>query len=149
MKGRCTCGEVSFELKAAPMFVHCCHCTWCQRETGTAFALNALIENANVEVSGETEVCTLPSASGGGQIVHRCPTCKVALWSHYSNPKIAFVRVGTLDEASKVAPDVHIYTTTKLPWVNIEGGAPIFEAYYKPRELWSAEAQARYRALLD
>ena len=101
LEGRCTCGEVRYRLKAKPLFVHCCHCRWCQRETGSAFALNALIEAEAVEtVSGEPVGVTTPSESGKGQIIHRCPTCQVAVWSVYSGlgADFRFIRVGTLED---------------------------------------------------
>ncbi len=150
MQGRCTCGQVTYRLTDTPMFVHCCHCSWCQREAGSAFALNAMIESAKLDVSGETEVIDTPSNSGNGQSVHRCPTCKVALWSHYggAGSAVAFVRVGTLDDPAQVTPDVHIYTSTKLPWVQIPEGAAVFEGYYNPKEVWPQEAQDRFRATL-
>ena len=87
------------------MFVHCCHCSWCQRETGTAFALNAMIEADRVELtSGEVELVHTPSASGKGQKIWRCPECRVALWSNYSGSgdKVRFMRVGTLDTPADV-----------------------------------------------
>src|SRR5579871_4172783 len=119
LDGACTCREVRFRLSAAPMFVHCCHCTWCQRETGTAFALNALIESDRVSVlSGSVDVVLTPTASGKGQKIARCPQCRVALWSNYagSGDAIRFVRVGTLEQARHIAPDVYIYTSTRQPW---------------------------------
>src|SRR5580692_10266470 len=131
LEGGCACGAVRYRLGAAPMFVNCCHCTWCQRETGGAFAINAIIERSCVEVTGgEAEAVVTPSESGEGQIIHRCPTCHVALWSHYGGRKhAAFVRAGTLDKPNPVKPDAHIFTRSKLPWVNLEGGAPAFEIF--------------------
>lgn len=147
MQGRCTCGAVAFRLTGRPIITHCCHCTWCQRETGSAFALNAVVPQPDVEVMrGVPEAVALPSASGGGQQVMRCPDCKVALWSHYSSQALAYVRVGVLEERAEVVPDVHIYTTTKLPWVVIPEGAAVYEAFYSPKEVWSAEDRARFRA---
>src|SRR6185437_16541776 len=65
MDGGCTCGAIRYRLKAKPLFVHCCHCTWCQRKSGSAFAVNAFIEASQVELlKGNPERTTLPSASG-------------------------------------------------------------------------------------
>jgi hypothetical protein len=136
-------------MTEAPMFVNCCHCSWCQRETGTAFALNAIIETDRLEVMGAVEMVMLPSASGKGQEVARCPGCKVALWSHYAGAGrlAAFVRVGTLDEPGRCPPDAHIYTSTRLPWVVLDGRVPAFDEYYSLAAVWPAQAQARRAAM--
>ncbi len=146
--GRCTCGAVTYHLLREPLFVHCCHCTWCQRETGTAFALNALIETSNVAVdTGEPEAVDTPSNSGKGQTIVRCPSCRVALWSHYggAGDAISFVRIGTLDEPGQFAPDIHIYTSTKLPWVELPPDAVAVPEYYRASEHWSPESRERVR----
>lgn len=151
LEGGCTCRAVRYRLSSAPMFVHCCHCRWCQRETGAAFALNALIETARLNVlSGTPETVHTPSASGKGQDIVRCPACKVALWSHYpdAGDKVAFVRVGTLDEPDRVPPDIHIFTASKQPWVVLPPDAKAVPEYYERNETWPAESEDRYRALL-
>ena len=151
LAGGCTCGGVRYRLESAPLFVHCCHCTWCQRETGSAFVLNALIETARLAVvRGVPVLVDTPSESGGGQQIARCPRCHVALFSHYpgAGRKAAFVRVGTLDTPSALAPDVHIYTRSKLPWVALPPGVPAFEAYYEMSRLWPASSIERRRAIL-
>jgi hypothetical protein len=149
--GGCTCRAVRYRLTRSPLIVHCCHCRWCQRETGTAFALNALIESAHVVLlSGIPELVLTPSNSGKGQRIARCPACRVALWSHYGGlgDHMSFVRVGTLDDPDRLPPDVHIYTESKQPWVVTPAGARAFNQYYKSREVWSAESLARRQALV-
>ncbi|WP_246272851.1 GFA family protein [Oricola thermophila] len=149
MQGRCTCGEIRFRLKAKPMFVHCCHCTWCQRETGSAFAINAMIEAEEVELeSGVPEEVLTPSESGRGQLVSRCPKCRVAVWSVYSGagPAIRFVRVGTLEDPGALTPDVHIFTESKLPWVVLPQDARAFPQYYRLEEEWPVESRERRKA---
>jgi len=151
LEGRCTCGEVRYRLKAKPLFVHCCHCRWCQRETGSAFALNALIEAEAVEtVAGEPVGVTTPSESGKGQIIHRCPTCQVAVWSVYSGagPDFRFIRVGTLDDPDACPPDIHIYTESKQPWVVLPQHVPAMAQYYRRSEHWPKESLARREAVL-
>jgi hypothetical protein len=150
LEGGCACGAVRYRLASAPMFVNCCHCTWCQRETGSAFVINAIIETSRVEVTaGETLAVATASESGAPQIIHRCPTCHVALWSHYGGrTQAAFVRAGTLDKPNPVAPDAHIFTRSKLPWVNLEGGAPAFEVFYELETMWPPESLARRKAAL-
>jgi len=150
LDGGCTCRAVRYRLLAAPLFVHCCHCRWCQRETGTAFALNALIETSHVQIlSGAPQLIDTPSASGAGQRIARCPRCRVAVWSHYAGAgiKATFVRVGTLDDPDTLPPDVHIYTASKQPWVALPPGVPAFTEYYDARGLWPAESLARRAAL--
>ncbi|MBI3230569.1 MAG: GFA family protein [Burkholderiales bacterium] len=149
--GHCTCGHVHFRMLSKPMFVHCCHCTWCQRETGTAFALNAMIEAERVELlQGNIEVIHTPSNSGKGQHISRCPHCKIALWSNYAGAgeRIRFVRVGTLKRRDLLPPDIHIFTSTKLPWVVLPDGVPAVAEYYKSVEYWPAESLARRAQVL-
>ncbi len=150
--GGCTCRTVRYRLTSAPLFVHCCHCRWCQRETGASFALNAMIEADRVQLlAGAPELVDTPSASGRGQLVARCPQCRVAVWSHYAGAgrAVSFVRVGTLDEPDRFPPDVHIFTMSKQPWVVIPPGVPAFHEYYEREKLWPPEALARRQALLD
>ena len=150
LSGGCACGAVRYRLASAPMFVHCCHCLDCQRQTGSAFVLNALIETDRVNVlSGEPAAVAVPTDSGRPHRIFRCPACQVALWSEYGGrTQLRFVRVGTLDRPSALAPDVHIYVRTKVPWLHLPVDVPTFEAYYDARSVWPAEALARRKALL-
>jgi len=150
MQGGCICGAVRYRLKTDPMFVHCCHCTWCQRETGSAFAVNALMETSNIEILiGAPEPVATPSASGKGQTIVRCLSCRTAVWSHYhgSGPKIGFVRVGTLDHPHDVKPDVHIFTASRRPWVNLTNEKNVFEEYYDAEALWPEDSKTRRAAI--
>lgn len=150
MDGRCTCGAVHYRMTAQPLFVHACHCTWCQRETGSAFALNAMIEAEFLEVlAGEPEEVPTPSNSGKGQVIARCPACKVALWSHYGGVrKVAFVRVGTLEKPGECPPDIHIFTATKLDWLVLDGRVPVVAEYYDRKVMWPAESLRRREVML-
>jgi hypothetical protein len=146
LEGGCTCGKLRYRLTRLPMVVHCCHCRWCQRETGTAFALNAMIETSCISVlSGHTEQVDTPSNSGKGQKIIRCPDCSVAVWSHYAGAGdiLSFIRVGTLDNPDILPPDLHIYTESKQPWVVLPPGTPSFERYYKRSEQLSAACLER------
>lgn len=150
-EGRCTCGAVRYRMTSAPLFVHCCHCRWCQRETGASFALNALIEADRVVLtSGAPEVVDTPSNSGRGQKIARCPHCRIALWSHYAGAgdALRFVRVGTLAEPDRWPPEIHIFTASKQPWVVLPPGTPAVTAYYDSDLHWPAESLARRKALL-
>jgi len=153
VEGGCTCGEVRYEVLSAPLIVHCCHCRWCQRQTGTAFALNALVEAENVRVTaGEVEILAVASPSGKGQTIARCQSCRIAIWSNYYmgglRDYIRFVRVGTLDNPDIMPPDVHIFTSTKQPWVLLPADAPAADRFYVYDEVWSAESLSRREALL-
>jgi hypothetical protein len=146
-EGGCSCGAVRYRLVSEPLFVHCCHCLNCQRQTGSAFVINVLIEGDGVELlAGEPEPVDVPRDDGSTQRIHRCPQCQVAVYSEYGGPAILFVRAGTLDEPSSVSPDVHIYTRSKLPWVRIPDDVAAFEVYYDSKTLWPPESLARLRA---
>ena len=149
-EGGCGCRHVRYRMTSRPLFVHCCHCTWCQRETGAAFALNAMIEANRVELlQGEVDVVNTPSLSGKGQKISRCPQCRVALWSNYAGAgdAVRFVRVGTLDEAGRFPPDIHIFTSTKQPWVVLPQGAQAVPEFYKISERWPKESLERRATL--
>jgi hypothetical protein len=151
MEGRCTCGSVRYRMTSAPMFVHCCHCRWCQRETGASFALNALVEADRVILlTGEPEIVSTPSNSGKGQKIARCPTCKIALWSNYAGAgdAVRFVRVGTLDNPDLLPPDIHIYTASKQPWVTLSRDIPAMPEYYRREDYWPEQSIARRRAVI-
>ena len=148
-EGGCDCRAVRYRLRSRPMFVHCCHCRWCQRETGSAFALNALIETVRVEVlQGDVDLVDTPSESGTGQRIARCPRCRLALWSHYGGgTKVSFIRVGTLDTPDACPPDIHIFTRSKQPWVVLPDGALAMPEYYRSSEVWPPSSLERRRAL--
>jgi hypothetical protein len=151
IEGGCDCREVRYRMETAPLFVHCCHCRWCQRESGASFALNAMIEADRITLLGaEPELVVTPSASGQGQEIARCPKCRIALWSHYAGagPTVRFVRVGTLDAPDHLPPDIHIFTASKQPWVVIPAGTPAVAEYYEREEHWPAESLARREAML-
>ena len=151
VEGGCDCRAVRYRMETRPLFVHCCHCRWCQRESGASFALNAMIEADRVTLLGDApEIVDTPSASGKGQGIARCPKCRVAVWSNYSGagPSVRFVRVGTLDEPDCLPPDIHIFTQSKQPWVMLPPGTPAVPEYYDRRQYWPADSLARREALL-
>ncbi|HJS92474.1 MAG TPA: GFA family protein [Steroidobacteraceae bacterium] len=151
LEGGCDCRLIRYRMETAPLIVHCCHCRWCQRETGTAFALNAMIEAERVvHLQSEPEVIDTPSQSGRGQKIARCPACRVALWSNYSGagPILRFVRVGTLDNPDLLPPDIHIYTVSKQPWVVLPEGVPAVAEFYDIERYWSPESLTRRAAFM-
>ncbi len=146
--GGCACGVVRYALTASPLFVHCCHCRWCQRETGSAFAINALVETDCVEVrEGKPAPIATLSESGRGQTIVRCADCWVALWNHYPGigPKVAFLRAASLDDPDAITPDIHIYTSSKQPWVTLSHDIPVVKEYYRRSEYWPAESVERLK----
>ena len=149
--GGCDCRSLRYRMDARPLFVHCCHCRWCQRESGASFALNAMIETDRISLlAGEPEIVDTPSESGRGQKIARCPKCRIAVWSNYSGagPAVRFVRVGTLDEPDRLPPDIHIFTTSRQPWVVLPPGIPAVPEYYDRNQYWPKESLARREALL-
>jgi len=151
IEGGCDCRTVRYRMQSAPLFVHCCHCRWCQRESGASFALNAMIEADRVTaLAEEPELVQTPSASGSGQLIARCAKCRIAVWSNYAGagPIIRFVRVGTLDNPDLLPPDIHIFTASKQPWVVIPDGVPSVPEYYDRDKHWPAASLARRRAIL-
>lgn len=150
-EGGCACRAVRYRLRSAPLVVHACHCTQCRRLTGAAFALNALIETERLEMlAGEARAVPVLGASGKPQTIFRCPGCQVALWSHYpdAGEALAFVRVGTLDEPERLPADIHIYTSTRLPWLKLPEGARSVPEYYSARAVWTADSLARRERLI-
>jgi hypothetical protein len=147
-EGGCACGAVRYRLASEPLFVHCCHCLNCQRQTGSAFVVNVLIEADRVELlEGEPEPVAVPRSGGKKQKIWRCAACQTALYSEYTSPRVRFVRAGTLDDPSSVAPDVHIFTRSKLPWLTLPESVPAFNVYYDTEKLWPEESLARLEAL--
>ena len=150
LEGGCSCRTVRYRVHAPPMIVHCCHCRDCQRQTGSAFVLNALIESDRVDLlSGEPLAVTVPAPSGRPHDIYRCPACQTALWSDYGQRLVLrFLRVGTLDDPAALPPDVHIFTRSKLPWITLPPETPAFAVYYETAKLWPAASLERRRALL-
>jgi len=148
-EGGCSCGAVRYRLMSDPLVVHCCHCLNCQRQTGSAFVINLLIEADRMEMLGEhAEPVDVPRDDGSNQRIFRCPTCQVAVFSEYGWPEVRFVRGGSLDDPSWVTPDVHIFTRSKLPWVTLPESAPAFEVYYDRKDVWPAASLERLDAVM-
>src|SRR5205823_7774621 len=146
--GGCACGSIRYQLLDKPMFVHCCHCDDCQRLTGSAFVLNAIIETQAIKLLGDKPVGVPVPRENGPHDIYRCPKCQTALWSDYGRrPVLRFVRVGTLDDPSALSPDAHIFIRSKLPWLELPRDVPAFEVYYDMKTLWPQESLARRRAI--
>ena len=149
LTGRCGCGAVTYSMASKPIFVHCCHCTECQRQTGASYVLNAMIEADRVECTGPVTEHVLPTPSGKGQIITRCADCGVAVFSNYLSRegKLRYIRVGTLDDPSLCPPGVQIFTSSKQPWVTLTEDIPAFEEFYSFDKVWPQDALDRWRVL--
>jgi hypothetical protein len=132
--GGCDCRFVRYCPELTPLFFHCCHYRWCQRESGASFALNAMIDSDRVlEIAGKPILVNTPSGSGLGQDIARCPHCQVTVWSHYAGagPALRFVGVGTLENPDLIPRGIHIFTASKQPWVQIPADATAVPEYYE------------------
>ncbi len=148
-EGGCSCGAVRYRLASDPLFTHCCHCLSCQRQTGSAFVINLLIEADRVELLAVApQPVDVPRDDGSKQRIFRCPICQVAVFSQYGHLGVQFVRGGTLDQPSSVVPDVHIFTRSKLPWITLPDSAPAFDVYYDSKALWPAASLERLEAVM-
>ena len=148
-EGGCACGGVRYRLKDEPLFTHCCHCRNCQRQTGSAFVVNVLIEADRVAIlAGGPQPVDAPRDDGSTQRIYRCSSCQVAVFSEYGWPEVWFVRGGTLDEPWSVSPDVHIFTKSKLPWVTLPESIPAFPVYYDRATLWPPSSIERIEAVI-
>jgi hypothetical protein len=148
-EGGCACGGVRYRVTDEPLFTHCCHCLNCQRQTGSAFVINLLIEADRVTIlAGSPQPVDVPRDDGSTQRIYRCPGCQVAVFSEYGRPEIRFVRGGTLDEPASISPDVHIFTKSKLPWVALPESTPAFEVYYERDTLWPPSSNERIEAVI-
>ncbi|HTT30841.1 MAG TPA: GFA family protein [Solirubrobacteraceae bacterium] len=147
-EGGCACGSVRYRLSSEPLFVHCCHCLNCQRQTGSAFVINLLIEAERVEIlAAAPQPIDVPRDDGRVHRIFRCPRCQVAVFSDYGRPGVWFVRAGTLDDPRGVRPDVHIYTRSKVDWLNLPEETPAFDVYYDPSQRWPQESLRRFEAI--
>lgn len=148
--GGCSCGKTRYRLQDTALIVHACHCTMCQRLSGSTNAINVLIEADKTHLlSGETTETLMPTPSGHGQVITRCKSCRVAIWSAYQRfskvhgVPVRFVRAGTLDQPATAPPDVHIFTDSKLDYVTLADGKPQFGGFYDVQKVWSRASLAR------
>lgn len=149
MPGGCACGAIRYRVTEKPLIVHACHCRDCQRNTGSAFVINLWIERKFVAADYSLlKTYRLTAGTGQPHDIYYCPNCGTRLWSHYhaSPGETLLLRAGTLDDPAAIAPDVHIFTRSKLPWVQLPPGARAFETMYKLADVWSDESRARLRA---
>ena len=149
LDGGCACSAVRYRISRPPMFVHCCHCTRCQRENGAPFAHHAMVEFTTMHLLvGEPAFVKVPTDSGGTHWIARCPTCQTAMWNEHGSRRAItrYVRVGTLDEPARCPPLAHIFVRSKQPWLPLSPELPAFAGYYDAARIWPADSLARYAA---
>jgi len=139
--GGCVCNQVRYEIKVEPLFVHACHCSDCQRYSGSAFVILLGVATADFRIEGELSTVTNPTPSGAGYDAHYCPQCATVIWSkyHFVELPIIAVRGGTLDDPNLAPPAYHIFTRSRQRWVELPKEAPAFDEWLEPAEVWSAE----------
>jgi hypothetical protein len=151
-EGGCACGALRYRIEREPLFVHACHCTRCQRETGGPFAHHAMVEwTAMTLRAGAPEFVAVPTDSGTRHWVARCPQCRTCVWNEWGSRRAVtrYVRVGTLDEPARFPPRAHIFARSRQPWLVLDerpGAAPVFDTWYDPAALWPAASRARHAA---
>lgn len=152
LEGGCACKAIRYRLISSPLIVHACHCRDCQRITGGAFVINVWMERKFVEplTSAVPKTYRLSGGTGKHHDVFFCGTCGTYVWSkyHIAPGDALFVRAGTLDNPAAVKPDVHIFTRSKVPWLELPRDVRKFESIYKIDEEWSEESKERLRRLV-
>jgi hypothetical protein len=127
--GHCLCGSVTYRVSAAPAMQGVCHCTDCQRQTGTAFSVVIAVPRAALTVEGDTLACytTVGEAHGTPTQRHFCSACGSPIMSLIeAMPELAFIKAGTLDDAAWLEPSVEVWTRSAQPWApHIEGAMQI------------------------
>lgn len=149
LSGGCMCGNVRYEIKDGPLFVHACHCTDCQRLSGSAFVVLLGVAKADFEVKGNLSTVTNPTPSGAGYDASLCTNCATIIWSkyHFVDLPLIAVRGGTLDDATLAPPAYHIFTKSKQPWFELPTGVKAFEGWLEPSEAWSPSTLQKLDAM--
>jgi len=149
LSGKCSCGDVRYEIRGEPLVTQACHCDDCQRTTGSAFVIHIIIYEEDFQITGETQMGLGPTGSNAGCELHSCVSCGVIVWVRYRYHKVPViaVRAGTLTQPQAVEPQAHIFTSRKLPWMRIPTDVPSFTEGVDRSQVWSKESIARYDGL--
>ena len=126
--GRCFCEETRYRITAEPLTLYACHCTDCQKRTGSAFGLSMWVPRTAIEVTtGEATLQVLKGPDGRGRPGRMCPQCGARLWSEpEKRPTLAVLRAGTLDDTSWLRPVAHIWTRSAQPWFEFPAGVAAY-----------------------
>jgi hypothetical protein len=151
LSGGCACGQVRYKVVGEPLFTHACHCSDCQRTTGSAFVLHTVIAKDDLEIEGETKATTLPTGSGAGYDPHFCINCGTYIWCkyHFSAKGVIVIRSGTLDDTTLVEPQAHVFTRYKLPWMTLPTDVPVFEEFFDREKVYPKESFERWTELVN
>jgi hypothetical protein len=138
MEGGCGCGDVRYRINAPQTpAVYACHCTECQTQSGSAFALQMPVFEAMLSVSGETVTGDRVQPSGAIGTIFACRKCLVRLYSKNSTRQgMATVRAGTLDDSNRVVPKFHLWVSSKQPWINLPDDAVALQEQPASTEEW-------------
>lgn len=145
-QGRCLCGEISYQIIDKPLFTHACHCTDCQKVTGSAFGLSMFILRQDFQMLSGTPTVAHPPQQYGVAAIYACGDCGCAIYrTHSYLDKFVFPFPGTFDDTTWVKPQAHIYTRSKQPWVQLADDEPAFEKQYKRDDVWPEASLKRLK----
>lgn len=126
--GQCVCGRIEYRVTDAPLTIYACHCTDCQKRSGSAFGLSMWVRRPALEVTkGEAAALSMTAADGRKRNYWICADCNTRLWGQAKNPEILIVRAGTLRDTSWFRPVAHLWVRSAQPWFVFPPDATRFE----------------------
>lgn len=145
MVGGCLCGSTRYEIAAEPTLIYACHCSDCQKATGSAFVLAMRVPPGRIVCTqGGAKPYVRARADGRKRSVFRCPHCLTALWSENVEPsKYVTVYAGTLDDSARLPPPAHVWTQDAQPWIGLPKDGLLFPQNPPDMELLTREWAAR------
>ncbi|QKR98389.1 GFA family protein [Sphingomonas sp. CL5.1] len=128
IEGGCNCGAVRYRIEGAPLAVAACHCTSCRRQSGAAYSVNIVAKARHVAIEGPLGAYEDNDTASGKPVIREfCARCGSPIRSVITaQPAIVAIKAGTADNAGDFAPGLHVWTASKLPWVEIPAGLPSF-----------------------
>tara|TARA_Y100001934_G_C12157277_1_gene680227 strand:+ start:280 stop:783 length:504 start_codon:yes stop_codon:yes gene_type:complete len=147
--GGCECGDTRYQFVGEPLFIHACHCTLCQRITGSAFQISMLMTKSQFSLSkGQPAVWHLKADSGNVRPVFFCERCGCQLYGDAPGrgPEIMWIQSGTLDDTTWFSPRAHIWTSSMQSWLTLPVDVPAFDTNYDAVKVWPASSLARMQA---
>jgi hypothetical protein len=127
-EGGCHCGASRYHCTSEPELTFYCHCRDCQRTTGSPYSMELMVADDGFEIEGSLSSYVVTGDSGKPVTRWFCSACGSGIYlESAADPGYVFLKVGSLDDASWVKPDVHIYTAAKQPWTHISDGLPEYE----------------------
>src|SRR5258706_6541763 len=119
MAGGCQCGQVRYEVTAAPLNVYICHCRECRKQSGSALGISVIVRAAELRlVQGELKRWSRPTDSGHILDCFFCAECGSRVWhGDRDREETISIKGGSLDEPPDLSSATHIWTVRKLPGV--------------------------------